>query len=42
MRPAQYLVSGYANLMYADYDERLETADIADLIAYMLTLQGVD
>ena len=39
VRPARHLVSGYANLMYADYDERLETADIADLIVYMLTLQ---
>ena len=39
VRPASYLVPGYANLMYAEYAERLETADIADLIAYMLTLQ---
>lgn len=39
VRPAVYLVPGYANLMYAGYEDRLETADIADLIAYMLTLQ---
>ncbi len=39
VRPARHLVPGYANLMYADYDQRLETADIADLIVYMLTLQ---
>ena len=38
LRPGQHLVAGYANLMYADYDESLEPADLADLIAYLLTL----
>ena len=38
LRPGQHLVAGYANLMYAEYDESLEPADLADLIAYLLTL----
>ncbi len=36
--PGRRLVAGYANLMYAEYDESLEPADLADLIAYLLTL----
>lgn len=39
LRPGQYLVAGYSNLMYADYEDSLEAADIADLIAYLLTLE---
>jgi len=38
VRPARYMVRGYSNLMYDRYDEQFEAADIADLIAYMLTL----
>ena len=38
LRPARHLVAGYANIMYADYEDSLEAADIADLIAYLLTL----
>jgi mono/diheme cytochrome c family protein len=39
LRPGQHLVAGYSNLMYADYEDSLEAADIADLIAYLLTLE---
>jgi len=38
LRPGQHLVAGYSNLMYADYEGSLEAADLADLIAYLLTL----
>ena len=38
LRPGQHLVAGYSNIMYANYEESLEAADIADLIAYLLTL----
>ena len=38
LRPGQYLVSGYSNLMYGGYEDSLEAADLADLIAYLLTL----
>ena len=38
VRPGQHLVAGYSNLMYADYEGSLEAADLADLIAYLLTL----
>lgn len=39
LRPGQYLVAGYSNIMYAGYEDSLEAADIADLIAYLLTLE---
>ncbi len=39
LRPGRYLVAGYSNIMYADYEDRLEAPDLADLIAYMLTLE---
>ena len=39
LRPGRYVVAGYSNIMYAGYEERLEAADIADLIAYLLTLE---
>lgn len=39
LRPGQHLVAGYSNIMYANYEEGLEAADIADLIAYLLTLR---
>ncbi len=38
MRPGRYLVAGYSNIMYADYENRLEAPDLADLIAYLQTL----
>lgn len=38
LRPGQRLVAGYSNIMYAGYEEGLEGADVADLIAYLLTL----
>lgn len=38
LRPGQHLVAGYANLMYSRYEDSLESADIADLIAYLLAL----
>ena len=38
LRPGRHLVAGYANIMYAGYEDSLEAADVADLIAYMLTL----
>ena len=38
LRPGERLVAGYSNIMYADYEESLEAADLADLIAYLLTL----
>lgn len=38
LRPGRHLVAGYSNIMYAGYEASLEAADIADLIAYLLTL----
>jgi cytochrome c553 len=38
VRPAAYLVSRYGNLMYNQYAQRLSAQQIADLIAYLLTL----
>lgn len=38
LRPGRYLVAGYANVMYGGYEDSLEPADVADLIAYLLTL----
>ena len=38
-RPGRRLVPGYSNIMYAGYEDSLEAADIADLIAYLLTLE---
>ena len=38
LRPGQHLVAGYSNLMYADYEDSLQAADLADLIAYLLTV----
>lgn len=36
--PAHYIVSGYSNIMYADYASRLSAQEIADLIAFLLGL----
>ena len=38
LRPGRYLNAGYANVMYGRYEDSLEPADLADLIAYMLSL----
>lgn len=38
LRPGKHLVAGYANTMYAGYEDSLEAADLADLIAYLLSL----
>lgn len=39
LRPSKHLTAGYSNLMYAKYEEAFEAADIADLIAYLMTLK---
>jgi mono/diheme cytochrome c family protein len=36
IRPGSYIVPGYANSMYSQYDIRLSEQQIADLMAYML------
>jgi mono/diheme cytochrome c family protein len=36
--PGRYIVEGYGNAMYDRYDEKLTPQQIADLIAYLLTL----
>ena len=38
VHPASYLVSGFGNLMYNQYAQRLSAQQIADLVAYLLTL----
>lgn len=38
VEPGRHIVSGYGNVMYNQYDRRLSAQDIADLIAYLLTL----
>jgi len=38
LRPGRQLVAGYSNIMYARYEDSLEAADVADLIAYLLGL----
>jgi mono/diheme cytochrome c family protein len=39
LRPSKHLVRGYSNIMPSDYADKLSRQEIADLIAYMLTLQ---
>ena len=36
--PANYIVSGFSNVMFGQYDRFLSEQQIADLIAYILTL----
>jgi mono/diheme cytochrome c family protein len=36
--PARFIVEGYGNAMYNQYDEAFTAQDIADLIAYILSL----
>jgi cytochrome c2 len=38
VRPSQYVVRGYSNVMYNRYEEHLSLQDIADLIAYLSEL----
>jgi cytochrome c553 len=37
-QPASFLVSGFPNAMYNQYASKLSPQDIADLIAYLMTL----
>ncbi|MHB8625678.1 MAG: c-type cytochrome [Aggregatilineales bacterium] len=37
--PAAYIVSGYSNEMYAQYGRELSPQQLADLVAYLLTLR---
>jgi len=37
-QPAAYVVGGFGNLMYNQYSRQLSSQQIADLIAYLLTL----
>lgn len=38
LEPERYIVSGYRDIMYPDYNAHLTEQDIQDLIAYLLTL----
>ena len=38
VQPAAYIVSGFSNSMYNQYGQRLSAQQLADLIAYLLTL----
>lgn len=38
VRPASYIVSGFSNSMYTQYERALSDQDIADLTAYLLSL----
>ena len=38
VEPARYIVDGYGNVMWNQYDESLSAQDIADLISYLLSL----
>jgi mono/diheme cytochrome c family protein len=38
VQPAAITVSGYANIMYNQYGQRLSPQQLADLVAYLLTL----
>ncbi|MBL8131260.1 MAG: c-type cytochrome [Anaerolineae bacterium] len=38
VKPAAFVVPGFSNLMYNQYEHRLSPQQIADLIAYLLTL----
>jgi cytochrome c oxidase subunit 2 len=37
-KPAAFVVSGYSNVMFGQYSQSLSQQQIADLIAYLLTL----
>lgn len=38
VRPASHVVRGFSNVMYNDYANHLSKQDIADLVAYLLSL----
>jgi cytochrome c2 len=38
VEPQRYIVSGYRDIMYPDYNAHLTEQDIQDLIAYLFTL----
>ena len=38
LRPAKHIVRGYSNVMYSQYADKLSQENVADLIAYMLSL----
>jgi cytochrome c2 len=38
LEPHSYVVAGYRDIMYSDYSEHFNEQDIADLIAYLMTL----
>ena len=37
-QPAAHIVDGFSNTMYAQYERQLSSQQIADVIAYLLTL----
>lgn len=40
LEPGAYVVSGYRNIMYPNYAAHLSSQDVADLIAFLLTLES--
>jgi len=38
IEPHRYVVAGFRDIMYPDYSKHFQEQDIADLIAYLLTL----
>jgi mono/diheme cytochrome c family protein len=40
LRPAKHIVSSYSNMMPSDYADKLSRQDIADLIAYLMSLHS--
>ena len=38
LRPSRAIVTGFSNVMYSDYEEKLTPQQIADLIAFVLSL----
>lgn len=40
LEPGAYVVSGYRNIMYPNYTAHLSSQDVADLVAFLLTLES--
>jgi hypothetical protein len=38
LEPSAYVVSGFRDIMYPNFKEKLNEQDVADLIAYLETL----
>lgn len=38
LSPSRYIVRGFSNLMYINYRSKMSNQDLADLIAYLLSL----